>query len=215
MQKLVMVCWIFFLITHSGNAQLTRTWKPQIYGGYNVTRLTENTPKSINFDLTYVTKEQWLFNSGYTRAQYISDLNQRGSTPSLLSSKPSVKVHQFNISAGRRFDLLPKWSISTYAGLSFTHCIYPVELVNQTMKYGYYPITFSASYTGAHYAVKNALGMHVNGEVNFLLCENIMLHAGYMYDFNEAHRTGGFTFGGRIGLMKQKYGTRSISKIRI
>lgn len=212
MQKLIMILTAFLLLVNTSNAQLKKTWKNQIYGGINKSLRSEALSVSHNYDLTYVSKQDWLFNSGFTYMKYISSLNQAGFSGINFSAKPTIKVKQINLSVGRRVDLSPKWSLSLYAGISYTHCTYPTDINNYTIKYGVF-IPISYNRTSAEYAAKESLGLHLNSELNFYLCDNIMLHAGYMYDFNSAHNTGGFTIGGRVGLMKQKHGTRRISSL--
>lgn len=207
MKKILLLTLVLVSLSTIADAQLKRTWKRQIYVGYNKTLRSQVLPECTNLDVNLASKQDWLFNVGFTHAKYKSNLNTAGFSAFPLSAKPSVTIQQFNLSAGRRFDLKPKWSISTLAGLSYTHCVEPKSIHNHDVKVGG---LFLATYTGASMQTKNALGIHLNAELNFNLCENMMLHAGYMYDFNAAHKTGGFTMGIRIGVIKQKNGTKRI-----
>ncbi len=203
----------FLFLINNSIAQLSKTWKPQIYVGFNKVFGGKQFIKSENYDLNYVTKTQWLFNIGCTHSKYgISPKNQ--SFPgNPLSTNPKINLLQFNLSAGKRFDLLPKWSIAMYSGLSFTHYKYANAFYNHTIKFNSY-VPVSLSGVGMTFTHKKSFGIHLNGEISFYLCENMTIQAGYVLDINKALYTGGFTVGGRVGLIKQKYGTRNISKIR-
>ncbi len=212
MKKILMITVALVSLFSEADAQLKRTWKRQIYGGYNKTLRSEVLPECTNVDLNLASKHDWLFNTGFTHSKYKSKLNQASFTGIPVTAKPSVTIQQFNFSAGRRFDFRPKWSISALAGLSYTKCTYPVSIQHHFIKVGG---LFLFEGTGAQMATAQALGIHLNGELNYNVSENMMLHAGYMYDFNSAHKTGGFTMGIRIGVIKQKNGARNISRINL
>jgi hypothetical protein len=210
MRKSILILVAFLLIISSGNAQLKRTWKRQIYGGLSKSLRSENHSPMDNYDMTFVSKYDWLFNGGFTYSRYKSKMDIPTMGGLNIASKPNTTFRQFNLSVGKRVDLSPKWGLSLYSGISYTHYSYPNIAQTNSSKYGViYPI--SLSYVSASYVTKQSIGLHLNSELNFYLCDNIMMYVSYMHDYNDAHETEGFFLGGRFGLLKQKNGTRRLS----
>jgi hypothetical protein len=207
MQKLILLLTAFILITNSGNAQLKRTWKRQIYGGLSKSLRSEKTSPTDNYDMTFVSKYDWLFNAGFTYSQYRTKLDIPSTGGINIASMPMTTYRQFNLSVGKRVDLSPKWGLSLYSGISYTHCTYPIAAYGNSKKYGIL-IPVTVSYISASYSTKQSIGLHLNSELNFYVCDNIMMYISYMHDFNTAHIGKGVFLGGRFGLMKQKHGTR-------